>query len=81
MTAGMMIRWLSMSPSVEAMAGRLRAYVEHETPTGATDALNSFADRLISRYGELGGSARRVPTPTGDHVVADFPGRDRRAGQ
>ena len=75
----MMIRWLSMSPSVEAMAGRLRAYVEHETPTGATDALNSFADRLISRYGELGGSARRVPTPTGDHVVADFPGRGPRA--
>jgi glutamate carboxypeptidase len=70
-----------MSPSLEVMAGRLREYVEHETPTGATDALNSFADRLIARYGELGGTARRVPAPTGDHVVADFPGRGARADE
>jgi len=62
------------------MIERLREYAEHETPTGAVDALNAFADRLISRYGELGGTARRVPAPTGDHVVADFPGRGPRAG-
>ncbi|MEU4608052.1 M20/M25/M40 family metallo-hydrolase [Kribbella sp. NPDC023972] len=61
------------------MIDRLREYVEHETPTGATDALNSFADRLLLRYDELGGSARRVAAPTGDHVVADFPGRGPRA--
>ncbi|WP_433159933.1 M20/M25/M40 family metallo-hydrolase [Kribbella sp. CA-247076] len=59
---------------------RLREYAEHETPTGAVDALNAFADRLVLRYGELGGTARRVPAPTGDHVVADFPGRGPRAG-
>ncbi|MEV5962345.1 M20/M25/M40 family metallo-hydrolase [Kribbella sp. NPDC051952] len=58
------------------MIDRLREYVEHETPTGDVDALNSFADRLLARYGELGGTARREPAPTGDHVVADFPGRD-----
>ena len=62
-----------------SMIERLREYAEHETPTGAVDALNAFADRLVRRYGELGGTARRVPAPTGDHVVADFPGRGPRA--
>ena len=57
------------------MIDRLREYVGHETPTGDAKALNAFADRLVARYGELGGTARRVPMPTGDHVVADFPGR------
>jgi len=61
------------------MIERLREYVGHETPTGDTQALNAFADRLLTRYGELGGTARRVPMPTGDHVVADFPGRGPRA--
>jgi glutamate carboxypeptidase len=61
------------------MIDRLREYVGHETPTGDAKALNAFADRLVARYGELGGTARRVPVPTGDHVVADFPGRGRRA--
>jgi glutamate carboxypeptidase len=63
------------------MIDRLREYVEHETPTGATDALNSFADRLLLRYDELGGSARRVAAPTGDHVVADFAGQGPRADE
>jgi len=57
------------------MIDRLREYVEHETPTGDAEALNAFADRLVQRYGELGGTTRRVTAPTGDHVVADFPGR------
>src|SRR4051794_26535276 len=68
-----MIRSLSM------MIDRLREYVAHETPTGDTEALNAFADLLLERYGELGGTARRVSVPTGDHVVADFPGRGPRA--
>lgn len=63
------------------LLGRLREYVEHETPTGDADALDAFADRLVSRYGELGGTARRVASPTGDHVVADFPGRGPQAAQ
>jgi len=63
------------------MIDRLREYVGHETPTGDTQALNAFADRLVQRYGELGGIVRRVPTPTGDHVVADFPGRGPGAGE
>ncbi len=63
------------------MIDRLREYAEHETPTGAVPELNSFADRLVLRYGELGGTARRVPAPTGDHVVADFPGRGSRAAE
>ncbi|HEY9332991.1 MAG TPA: M20/M25/M40 family metallo-hydrolase [Kribbella sp.] len=54
---------------------RLREYVGAETPTGDATALNAFADRLAARYAELGGTVRRVPTPTGDHLVADFPGR------
>lgn len=57
------------------MIERLRNYVEAETPTGDAVALNAFADRLVQRYVELGGTARRVPAATGDHVVADFPGR------
>ena len=63
------------------MIDRLREYVGHETPTGDAQALNAFADRLVDRYGELGGTARRVPMPTGDHVVANFPGRGPRAGE
>jgi glutamate carboxypeptidase len=63
------------------MIDRLRQYVEHETPTGAVAELNAFADRLVLRYGELGGTARRVSAPTGDHVVADFPGRGPRADE
>ncbi|MET9274678.1 M20/M25/M40 family metallo-hydrolase [Kribbella sp. NPDC003557] len=54
---------------------RLREYVGTETPTGDAAALDAFADRLAQRYAELGGTVRRVPAPTGDHLVADFPGR------
>ncbi|MCG5219921.1 M20/M25/M40 family metallo-hydrolase [Streptosporangium soli] len=63
------------------MAERVRGYVEHETPTGDAEALNAFADRLLARYADLGGVARRVPSPTGDHVAADFPGHPDRAGE
>ena len=63
------------------MIDRLREYVGDETPTGDAQALNAFADRLVQRYGEVGGTARRVPMPTGDHVVADFPGRGPRTGE
>jgi glutamate carboxypeptidase len=58
---------------------RLREYVGTETPTGDAAALNAFAERLATRYAELGATVRRVPTPTGDHLVADFPGRGPRA--
>ncbi|HET6738340.1 MAG TPA: M20/M25/M40 family metallo-hydrolase [Kribbella sp.] len=57
------------------MIERLREYVGAETPTGDAAALNAFADRLAARYTELGAAVRRVPLPTGDHLVADFPGR------
>jgi glutamate carboxypeptidase len=63
------------------MLARLREYVVHETPTGDADALNAFADRLLVRYAELGGTARRVPSATGDHVVANLPGRGPHADQ
>ena len=63
------------------MIDRLREYVGHETPTGDAQALNAFANRLLDRYTELGGTARRVAAPTGDHVVADFPGRGRLAAE
>ncbi|MGC4943070.1 M20/M25/M40 family metallo-hydrolase [Kribbella sp. DT2] len=61
------------------MLERLHEYVAHETPTGDADALNAFADGLIARYAGLGGTARRVPAATGDHVVANLPGRGPRA--
>ncbi|TDO54007.1 glutamate carboxypeptidase [Kribbella sp. VKM Ac-2571] len=61
------------------MIERLREYVGTETPTGDAAALNAFADRLGTRYAELGANVRRVPTPAGDHLVADFPGRGPRA--
>ncbi|WP_432878039.1 M20/M25/M40 family metallo-hydrolase [Kribbella sp. CA-245084] len=54
---------------------RLQEYVGAETPTGDTAALNAFADRLSDRYAALGATVRRDPQPTGDHLVADFPGR------
>jgi glutamate carboxypeptidase len=63
------------------MLARLREYVAHETPTGDADALNAFADRLVARYAEFGGTARRVPSATGDHVVANLAGRGPRADQ
>lgn len=58
---------------------RLREYVGTETPTGDAAALNAFADRLAERYGALGATVRRVPMPTGDHLVANFPGRGPQA--
>ncbi|GAA1556558.1 M20 family metallopeptidase [Kribbella hippodromi] len=58
---------------------RLREYVGAETPTGDAAALNAFADRLAARYAELGATVRREAAPTGDHLVADFPGRGPRA--
>ncbi|NIK58121.1 M20/M25/M40 family metallo-hydrolase [Kribbella shirazensis] len=61
------------------MIERLREYVGAETPTGDAAALNAFADRLTTRYAELGGAVRRIPAPTGDHLVADFPGRGPQA--
>jgi glutamate carboxypeptidase len=61
------------------MIERLREYVGAETPTGDAAALNAFADRLATRYAELGATVRRVPMQTGDHLVADFPGRHGQA--
>jgi glutamate carboxypeptidase len=61
------------------MIERLREYVRAETPTGDAAALNAFADRLATRYSALGGTVRRVAAPTGDHLVADFPGRGPQA--
>ncbi|HZX06472.1 M20 family metallopeptidase [Kribbella sp.] len=61
------------------MIERLREYVGVETPTGDAAALNAFADRLAARYAELGATVRREQHPTGDHLVADFPGRDSEA--
>ncbi|MFF0341970.1 M20/M25/M40 family metallo-hydrolase [Kribbella sp. NPDC004875] len=58
---------------------RLREYVGAETPTGDAAALNAFADRLATRYAGLGATVRRDPHPTGDHLIADFPGRGPRA--
>ncbi len=49
---------------------RLADYVRHETPTGDAEALDALADVLVARYDELGASVERVPSPTGDHVVA-----------
>lgn len=63
------------------MAERVRRYVEHETPTGDAEALNALADLLVARYTELGGVARRVAEPTGDHVTADLPGSPGRADE
>ncbi|MEV4267139.1 M20/M25/M40 family metallo-hydrolase [Kribbella sp. NPDC049584] len=60
---------------------RLQEYVGAETPTGDAVALNAFADRLAERYAGLGATVRRVPAPTGDHLVADFPGRGSRADE
>ncbi|MFD7161003.1 M20 family metallopeptidase [Kribbella sp. NPDC059898] len=57
------------------MIERLREYVGVETPTGDAAALNAFADRLATRYAGLGATVRRDPHPTGDHLIADFPGR------
>ncbi|MFF0270509.1 M20 family metallopeptidase [Kribbella sp. NPDC004536] len=57
------------------MIERLREYVGAETPTGDAAALNAFADRLARRYAELGATVRRDRHPTGDHLIADFPGR------
>ena len=57
---------------------RLREYVGAETPTGDAAVLNAFADRLATRYAELGATVRRDQHPTGDHLVADFPGRGAR---
>ena len=58
------------------MIERLREYVAAETPTGDAAALNAFADLLATRYADLGATVRRDPHPTGDHLLADFPGRD-----
>ncbi|GAA3151603.1 glutamate carboxypeptidase [Kribbella aluminosa] len=57
------------------MIERLQEYVGVETPTGDAAALNAFTDRLATRYADLGATVRREQHPTGDHLVADFPGR------
>ncbi|MEU4196041.1 M20/M25/M40 family metallo-hydrolase [Kribbella sp. NPDC026611] len=62
------------------MIERLREYVGHETPTGDAAALNAFADRLERRYAELGATVHREIIETGDHLLADFPGRGPLAG-
>jgi glutamate carboxypeptidase len=59
----------------EAILERLAGYVGHESPTGSTDALNVFVTELAQVYRALGANVRREPTPGGDHLVADLPGR------
>lgn len=56
------------------MLERLEMYVHLETPTGDRARLGAFAQRLVTRHGSLGGSARLIPGAGGDHVVIDHPG-------
>lgn len=54
---------------------RLRQFVTHETPSGDSRALESFAGLIGDRWRELGMTVRATATPAGPVVVADLPGR------
>lgn len=54
----------------QSILDRLAAYVRHETPTGSTEALNSFVSGLAAVYRELGATVHLEPTPGGDHLVS-----------
>ncbi|SDU50954.1 M20/M25/M40 family metallo-hydrolase [Jiangella alkaliphila] len=68
------------APDLDAMLARLESYVRHETPTGDAARLDALGEVLLARHRELGGTARRVPSPTGDHLVMEHPGRGAKAG-
>ncbi|MCL2455811.1 MAG: M20/M25/M40 family metallo-hydrolase [Micrococcales bacterium] len=60
---------------------RLAGYVSMETPSGDRPALDGFADRLCADLAMARASARTVPLPHGDLLVADLPGRGPAADQ
>lgn len=63
------------APDLDAMLGRLETYVRHETPTGDAARLDALGELLLARHRELGATVRRVPSPGGDHLVMEHPGR------
>lgn len=67
------------APDLGAMLGRLETYVRHETPTGDAARLDALAEVLLARHRELGATVRRVPSPSGDHLVMEHPGRGAKA--
>jgi glutamate carboxypeptidase len=52
----------------------LERYVRLETPTGDTEHITAFVEKLAARYRELGGTVTLHPIDGGAHLVADFAG-------
>ncbi|TDD70979.1 M20 family peptidase [Jiangella aurantiaca] len=67
------------APDLDTMLGRLESYVRHETPTGDAARLDAFGEVLLARHRELGAAVRREPSPVGDHLVIEHPGRGAKA--
>ncbi len=62
-----------LRPRRDAMLERLRAYVEHESPSRDKAALDGLAGTILDRFSALGGDVERIANSHGgDHVCARF---------
>ncbi|WGW10941.1 M20/M25/M40 family metallo-hydrolase [Saxibacter everestensis] len=68
-----------LSGQVAELESLVARYVSLETPTGDPSRIGAFVDELEADLTGLGGKVRRESEPTGDHLVADFPGRGTKA--
>ena len=66
-------------PDALALLKRLVALESPSTDKAAVDRCSAFVE---ATFGQLGLATQRIPsTTTGDHVIADWPGGDDRAGR
>ncbi|MFF0524149.1 M20/M25/M40 family metallo-hydrolase [Actinomadura nitritigenes] len=57
---------------LDAARARLREYALAESPSGDADALARCADLVEAGQAAAGGRVRRVPSPSGDHLVTSW---------
>src|SRR3569832_1121388 len=59
------------------MVATLRQLVEHESPSSNKAAVDELGQLLAQKFGEIGGEVEMYPSLNyGNHLQADFPGRN-----
>jgi glutamate carboxypeptidase len=64
----------------DTMVATLRELVEHESPSSNKPAVDELGQLLAQKFGEIGGEVELHPSLNyGNHLQADFPGRNHDA--
>ena len=69
-----------LTPRRDAMLETLREFVEHESPSSNKAAVDELGQLLLQKFADIGGEVELHSSMNyGNHLQADFPGRDEDA--